>query len=249
LGESATTGKSSVVREFIKPMRKNTMTNTNGQIAIYQTEDGQMHLDVRFELDSVWLTQRQMSEVFDTTPENILMHLRNIFRDAELDESSTTKDFLVVRTEGNRRVERNLKHYNLDAITSVGYRVNSKKGTQFRIWASNILKQYLIQGYALNEEKLKAQQEKLNDLKRTIALSSRLFQIEKLSASQSQGILAILEKYSHALTVLDDYDHQRLQIEGSQVLAHPKISYDEAIGQIRLWRHQENLSALKSLLI
>lgn len=225
------------------------MTNTNGQIAIYQTEDGQMHLDVRFELDSVWLTQRQMSEVFDTTPENILMHLRNIFRDAELDESSTTKDFLVVRTEGNRRVERNLKHYNLDAIISVGYRVNSKKGTQFRIWASNILKQYLIQGYALNEEKLKAQQEKLNDLKRTIALSSRLFQIEKLSASQSQGILAILEKYSHALTVLDDYDHQRLQIEGSQVLAHPKISYDKAIGQIRLWRHQENLSALKSLLI
>ena len=86
------------------------MTNTNGQIAIYQTEDGQTHLDVRFELDSVWLTQRQMSEVFDTTPENILMHLRNIFRDAELDESSTTKDFLVVRTEGNRQVERNLKH-------------------------------------------------------------------------------------------------------------------------------------------
>ena len=91
-------------------MRKITMTNTNGQIAIYQTEDGQTHLDVRFEVDSVWLTQRQMSEVFDTTPENILMHLRNIFRDAELDESSTTKDFLVVRTEGNRQVERNLKH-------------------------------------------------------------------------------------------------------------------------------------------
>jgi prophage maintenance system killer protein len=129
-------------------------------------------------------------------------------------------------------------------IISVGYRVNSKKGTQFRIWANNILKQYLIEGYALNEEKLKAQQEKLNDLKLTIALSSRLFQTEKLSASQSQGILAILEKYSHALTVLDDYDHQRLQIEGTQVLEHIKITYDEAIEQIRLWRHQENLSTL-----
>ncbi len=220
------------------------MTKPIGQIAIYQSEDGQTHLDVRFELDSVWLTQRQMSEVFDTTPENILMHLKNIFRDAELDENSTTKDFLVVRPEGNRQVERNLKHYNLDAIISVGYRVNSKKGTQFRIWANNVLKQYLIQGYALNEEKLKTEQEKLNALKRTIALSSRLFKAEMLSTSQSQGILAILEKYSHALTVLDDYDHQRLQIEGTQGLEHPKISYEEAIGQIQLWRKKENLGGL-----
>jgi len=220
------------------------VTKPNGQITIYQSEDGQTHLDVRFEVDSVWLTQRQMSEVFDTTPENILMHLKNIFRDAELDENSTTKDFLVVRIEGKRQVERNLKHYNLDAIISVGYRVNSKKGTQFRIWANNILKQYLIQGYALNEEKLKASQEKLSELKRAIALSSRLFQSETLSSSQSQGILAILEKYSHALTVLDDYDHQRLQIEGTQVLEHPKIEYAEAIEQIQLWRTKENLGGL-----
>ena len=130
------------------------MTTENGQIAIYQSADGKTHLDVRLEQDSVWLTQRQMSEVFDTTPENILMHLKNIFKDNELEESATTKDFLVVRTEGNRQVERKLKHYNLDAIISVGYRVNSKRGTQFRIWANNILKQYLIQGYALNEQKL-----------------------------------------------------------------------------------------------
>ena len=220
------------------------MTKSNGSCVIYQTADGQTHLDVRFELDSVWLTQRQMSEVFDTTPDNILMHLKNIFRDAELDESSTTKDFLVVRNEGKRQVERQLKHYNLDAIISVGYRVNSKKGTQFRIWANNILKQYLVQGYALNEEKLKAQQEKLADLKRAIALSSRLLHNKELSGSEAQGILAILEKYSHALTVLDDYDHQRLQVVGTQVLEHPKISYEEAISQIQLWREKENLGSL-----
>jgi hypothetical protein len=103
----------------------------DNKIQIYQTADGKTQIDVRFEQDSVWLTQRQMGEVFDTTPENILMHLKNIFRDAELAESATTKDFLVVQTEGKRQVERNLKHYNLDAIISVGYRVSSKRAVQF----------------------------------------------------------------------------------------------------------------------
>ncbi len=220
------------------------MTTENGQIAIYQTADGKTHLDVRLERDSVWLTQRQMSEVFDTTPENILMHLKNIFRDNELAEEATAKDFLVVRAEGNRQVTRHLKHYNLDAIISVGYRVNSKKGTQFRIWASNILKQYLIQGYALNEQKLQAQQEKLADLKQAIALSSRLVHNKALSATESQGILAILEKYSHALAVLDDYDHQRLQVAGLRSAEQAKISYTEAMAQIHLWRKQERLTEL-----
>jgi hypothetical protein len=103
------------------------MTELQNAIVIYQTADGKTHLDVRLEQDSVWLTQRQMGEVFDTTPENILMHLKNIFLDNELEENATTKDFLVVRAEGNRQVSRKLKHYNLDAIISVGYRINSKK--------------------------------------------------------------------------------------------------------------------------
>jgi prophage maintenance system killer protein len=220
------------------------MNPTNGQIAIYQLENGQTKLDVHIALDSVWLTQRQMSEVFDTTPENILMHLKNIFKDKELSENLTTKDFLVVRTEGNRQVERKLKHYNLDAIISVGYRVNSKKGTQFRIWANNILKQYLIQGYALNEEKLKAEQEKLTNLKRAVELSSRLIHHKDLSNDETRGILSILEKYSHALTVLDDYDHQRLIIENTQCLEYPKIEYKEAIEQIQIWRIKEQLGDL-----
>ena len=217
---------------------------TEQQIAIYQTADGKTHLDVRLEQNSVWLTQRQMSEVFDTTPENILMHLKNIFKDNELEESATTKDFLVVRTEGNRQVERKLKHYNLDAIISIGYRVNSKKGTQFRIWANNILKQYLIQGYALNEQKLREQQDKLADLRQAIALSSRLVHHKDLSVSESQGILAILDKYSHALTVLDNYDHQRLKIEGTHKVEQAPITYEEAIAQIRLWQQQERLGGL-----
>ena len=129
-------------------------------------------------------------------------------------------------------------------IISVGYRVKSQRGTQFRIWASNILKQYLIQGYALNEQKLQAQKEKLANLRQAIALSSRLIHNKDLSASESQGILAILEKYSHALAVLDDYDHQRLQVAGLRSAEQAKISYAEAMAQIHLWRKQERLTEL-----
>jgi prophage maintenance system killer protein len=218
--------------------------NPNSLITIYQSSDGQTQIDVRFEEDSVWLTQRQMSEVFDTTPENILMHLKNIFRDAELDETVTAKDFLVVQTEGKRQVERNLKHYNLDAIISVGYRVSSKRAVQFRQWATQRLKEYLVQGYALNQQRLEAQQEKWAELRQAIALSSRLIHNKDLSTAESQGILAILEKYSHALTVLDDYDHQRLQVIGTRVAAQAGIAYEEAMQQIGLWRHRENLGGL-----
>ncbi|MGA7750111.1 MAG: RhuM family protein [Gallionella sp.] len=195
------------------------MTNTNGEIVIYQAADGRTQIDVRFEQDSVWLTQRQMSEVFDTTPENILMHLKNIFQDAELDENATAKDFLAVQTEGKRRVERNLKHYNLDAVISVGYRVSSKRAVQFRQWATQRLREYLVQGYSLNQQRLEAQQEKLAELKQAISLSARLIHNKNLTTDESQGILAILEKYSHALTVLDDYDHQRLKVVGTRKLA------------------------------
>lgn len=214
------------------------------KIQIFQVADGSTQIEVRFEQESVWLTQRQMGEVFDTTPENILMHLKNVFRDAELDESATTKDFLAVRTEGTRQVERKLKHYNLDAIISVGYRVSSKRAVQFRQWATQRLKEYLVQGYSLNQQRLESQQEKLAELRQAIALSSRLIHQKQLSTAESQGILAILEKYSLALTVLDDYDHQRLRVVGTRMTAHPKITYDEAMAQIRFWRSREKLGDL-----
>jgi prophage maintenance system killer protein len=185
-----------------------------------------------------------MGEVFETSPENILMHLKNIFRDGELDENATAKDFLAVQTEGKRRVERNLKHYNLDAIISVGYRVSSKRAVQFRQWATQRLREYLVQGYSLNQRRLEAEQEKLAELRQAIALSSRLIHNKALSVDESQAILAILEKYSLALSVLDDYDHQRLQVVGTRMTAHPQIGYEEAMAQIALWREKENLGSL-----
>ena len=217
------------------------MIGLQNQIAIFQTEEGRSQVEVNVIDETVWLSQAQMCVLFDKNKRTVSEHIRNIFKEGELQEQAVVRNFRTTATDGKSYT---VYHYNLDVIISVGYRVKSLSGTQFRIWANNILKQYLIQGYALNEEKLKVEQEKLNDLKRTIALSSRLFQTENLSASQSQGILAILEKYSHALTVLDDYDHQRLTIEGTQALGHPKISYEEAIGQIQLWRDKEKLGGL-----
>jgi hypothetical protein len=129
--------------------------NNTSQFIIYQTEKGETRLDVRFQDETVWLTQRLMSELFLTTPENILMHLKNIYQEGELDEKATTKDFLVVRQEGTRQVNRNLKHYNLDAIISVGYRVQSATATRFRQWATQQLREYIVKGFVLDDERLK----------------------------------------------------------------------------------------------
>lgn len=128
---------------------------SNSQIIIYQTESGQTRLDVRLENETVWLTQKLMAELFQTTPQNITIHLKNIFEEGELEESSTCKDFLQVGKEGSRMVERNQKFYNLDAIISVGYRIKSHIATKFRIWATQRLKEYIVKGFVLDDERLK----------------------------------------------------------------------------------------------
>lgn len=125
------------------------------EIIIYQTQDGQTKIDVRLENETVWLTQNQMAELFQTTKQNISSHIKNIFEEGELSENSTVKDYLTVQQEGNRKVSRNVSHYNLDVIISVGYRVKSLRGTQFRIWATQVLKEYMKKGFALNDDLLK----------------------------------------------------------------------------------------------
>ena len=120
-------------------------------ILLYPQAGGSDATEVRLEGDTVWLTQKQMAELFATTPENILMHLKNVYQEGELRESVTAKDFLVVRQEGKRQVKRQLKHYNLDAIISVGYRVNSTQATHFRQWATRVLREHLTQGFSIEE--------------------------------------------------------------------------------------------------
>ncbi|MBS9774264.1 MAG: virulence RhuM family protein, partial [Tenacibaculum sp.] len=124
------------------------------EIILYQDDSGNVRIDVRMENETIWLTQKQMSELFQTTTQNITLHLKNVYQEGELDEFSTCKDFLQVRQEGKREVKRKQKIYNLDAIISVGYRIKSSVATQFRIWATKRLKDYLLQGYAINEKRL-----------------------------------------------------------------------------------------------
>jgi len=219
----------------------NIQENTVAPIVIYQSADGSIATEVRLQGDNVWLSQKQMAGLFDKNIRTVSEHIRNVFKEGELDEPAVIRNFRITAGDGKAY---DTAHYNLDVIISVGYRVKSKQGTQFRIWANRVLKEYLVQGYTLNQQKLEAQQEKLAELKQAIALSARLIQNKELSSGESQGILAILEKYSHALTVLDDYDHQRLQVVGTRTLALPKITYTEAMQQILLWRQRENLGGL-----
>jgi hypothetical protein len=152
----------------------------NSQIVIYSDETGQTKLDVRLEDETVWLTQKLMAELFQTTPQNITIHLKNIFDEGELNENATCKDFLQVQKEGNRTVERNQKFYNLDAIISVGYRIKSNVATQFRIWATQRLREYIVKGFTLNDDRFKSgnSMNYFNELQeriREIRLSERFF--------------------------------------------------------------------------
>jgi len=164
----------------------------NSHIQIFQSADGSVRLDIKLERETLWLTQLQMSELFATTPENVLMHLNNIYNDQELEQERTTKDFLVVREEGKRQVQRSLKHYSLDAIISVGYRVSSARATQFRIWATHTLKQHLVQGYTLNQQRLK---ERGIELEQAIAFYRALIQNESAVRELGDNNLRELAKY------------------------------------------------------
>ena len=141
--------------ELMTPIMKRQKNNSRGKLVLYQALDGTVELDVRLERDTLWLSQKQMSTLFDKDTDTIGLHLRNIFEEGELEESATTEESSVVQKEGNRQVRRSVRFYNLDAIISVGYRVNSKCGTQFRIWATKILRDHIIQGYTVNERRLR----------------------------------------------------------------------------------------------
>ncbi|WP_010303999.1 virulence protein RhuM/Fic/DOC family protein [Candidatus Odyssella thessalonicensis] len=203
-------------------------TDPQNQMLIYQSEDGSFQTEVRLESDSVWLSQKQMSELFGTSTDNIGLHLKNIYTEGELSEDGTTEAFSVVQLEGKRKIKRHVKHYNLDAIISVGYRVNSKQGTQFRIWANKVLKGYLLEGYALNESRLRQQIEKIVLLKETLAIFQRAQQ-ESLANTEAQGLLSLLTEYTHSFVLLNQYDTGNLPREGLSRNVSAAIDEEEAI--------------------
>jgi hypothetical protein len=178
-----------------------TESTSTFEIAIYKAEG--RAVEVRLGQESVWVTQRQMADVFETTPENVLMHLRNIFKDGELVEAVTAKDFLAVRTEGKRQVQRRLKHYNLDAVISVGYRVNSKKAVAFRQWATTVLRQHLTQGYSLNRQRLEANAQ---ELEAALLLVRKIAQNPELPQEAGRGLLDVVTRYARTFLLLQRYD-------------------------------------------
>jgi len=205
-------------------------------IKIFQTDDGKTEIQVFVKSETVWLSQKQIADLFEKDKDTVGLHLRNIYKSGELLEKATTEKYSVVQKEGGRNVNRSLKLYNLDAIISVGYRVNSKRGVQFRIWANQILKDYLIAGYSLNERRLKSQNEQLNSLKESVLILTKIVNQKKLSPDESEGLLKIITDYAFALDILDQYDYQKLKISDTSDKELYRITYQEAIDHIKKLR-------------
>ncbi len=204
------------------------------EIKIYKTNEGKTSIEVKLEKETVWLNQYQLEVLFQTDRTSINRHIRNIYKTKELDENRTCAKIAQVQKEGERSVKRTIKYYNLDIIIAVGYRVNSKQGTEFRIWANQILKDYLIKGYAINQQRLEKQVAQLNKLKETIRILGNTLKYKELSNDESKGLLQIISDYSYALELLDQYDYQTLKIENTSTKEIYHLSYEEAIRQIEL---------------
>lgn len=175
-----------------------------------------------------------MAQLFDKDSDTIGLHLRNIYQSKELVEDTTTEFFSVVQLEGKRQVKRSLKLYNLDAIISVGYRVNSKRGIQFRIWATSVIKDYLLKGYAIDNKRLIEENNKLKELQSSVKILGNTLKYKELSDDESTGLLNIISQYAYALEILDQYDYQKLEINNTSGKEIYQLTYKEAMEQIQL---------------
>ena len=190
-----------------------------GEVVVYDAPEGEVQLNVRFDQDTVWLTQRQMAEAFATSNENVIMHLRNVFAQNELYDRATTKDLLVARKEGERQVRRSLRHYNLDAIISVGYRVNSKRAVRFRQWATRTLREHLVRGYTLNERRLA--ERGLQEARETLDLLARTLRSQSLVSGAGEAVLELVTSDADTWRRLLQYDEDRLKAPVVNLLAEP----------------------------
>ena len=203
------------------------MTEQASTILIYQDTDGKTALEVKLDQETVWLTQEQMSLLFGRERSVITKHIGSIFKEAELNEDSVRAFFAQTATDGKVY---NISHYNLDVIISVGYRVKSQQGTRFRIWATQILKDHLVKGYTLNQQRLQEQTEKLSDLRKTVTLLEQTIARQEIGLDEAKGLLTVITDYAYALTTLDRYDHGTLAISSTTQAGDYRLGYDEAIG-------------------
>ncbi|MEP7372195.1 MAG: virulence protein RhuM/Fic/DOC family protein [Chitinophagaceae bacterium] len=202
------------------------------QIEIYQGKDKQTQIEVKFEEDTVWLTQQQMAELFQQSKQNISLHLNNCYREKELSKKATVKESLTVQNEGNRMISRKIDYYNLDAIISVGYRVKSKQGTQFRQWATQRLKDHLVKGYSLNEKRLQQFAHNMQQLEQTVKLIQQSGGSDKLNITEAKGLLEIIANYTHSFILLNQFDSNNLPAAKLNTHITYEIEYNEAIKAI-----------------
>ena len=214
--------------------------NEENKIVIYQTEDGQTQIDVRLENDTVWLTQKQIAELFGTKRPAITKHLKNIYTSEELDENSTCSILEHMGNDGKQAYS--TKYYNLDVILSVGYRVNSKNATRFRQWSNKVLKQYLIKGYAVNE---RIRKEQIGELRQLIGMVGRAIQNKQIEPDEeNQALFDIVVDYTYALDTLDDYDYQRMTVKDTTQEEKFHATYENAMETIAVLRDKFGGSSL-----
>ncbi len=209
--------------------------NIQGKVILYKNT-----LEVRLDEKTVWLSQKQMSELFQKDVRTINEHIKNIFAESELTSKSVIRKFRITASDGKSY---ETTHYNLDVIISVGYRVKSLRGTQFRIWATNVLRKHLVDGYTINEKRLKAQQNKINELQNAVRLLGNIALLEGVS-DEAKGIVQIISEYWRALNILDDFDHQRLSSPKGTRKSKYKLTYEEARNIIEQMKRKFRDSAL-----
>ncbi len=201
------------------------------QVEIYRIEDGKTEISVNLTNDSVWLNMSQIVELFERDKSVISRHINNIFKEGELQKSSVVAKNATTASDGKTY---QVDYYNLDVIISVGYRIKSKRGTDFRIWANRILKEYLVRGFSINEKRLTDQIKQLDDLKQSIKILENVVNQKELTGDESIGLLKIISDYAYALDILDQYDYQTLKIQETSGKETYQLTYEEAIYQINL---------------
>jgi len=204
---------------------------TESNIEIYQFEDGKTEIYVQLDKETVWLNLNQMVDLFERDKSVVSRHIRNIFNEQELNKNSVVAKNATTAADGKIY---QVDYYNLDVIISVGYRIKSKRGTQFRIWANKILKEYLIKGFSLNERKLEQKAEQLKELQDSIKMLGNVLNFKTLTNNESVGLLKIISDYAYALDILDQYDYQSLEIKNTSGKETYQLTYKEAMAQIML---------------
>lgn len=202
-------------------------TKDNNQVVVFIDDGLELNINFDYENETVWLTQAQLSELFESSSDNISLHLKNIYGEGELSESLTTEDFSVVRIEGSREVKRTIKHYNLDAVLSVGYRVKSIKATQFRKWANTILSSYLKKGYVINSSKVK-----IPNLTEITEILDNYRKFDGDLHLSGNELLEFMIAYNRSLSLLDDYDHQSFELPNGSKDVY-RIEYKECLDIVK----------------